>query len=636
MSRRNNRRPSKATPSLAGKPVRAKFDAAQTTDSNAKHWAMADVLSARGSHGQGVRNTLRKRARYETDNNCWASGITRTVAFHTVGSGPRLQILSDNEETNSRIEKAFAKWARQIGFAEKTLIAKETQFRDGEIFGRLMKDDTQSPVALNVRLYESDQCTSPFGTFQDPNYDDGLHINQQSGKPDKYFFLDYHPGDPQYVPVLAGEWYQAKDVLHYFRSKRPGQLRGIPELTPALPLFAILRRYTLATLSSAEFISSVTGFLKTQASPEVEVAESAQSFYSFAYERGMLTSLPEGWTVEQLTNIPLTTNYEMFLNAVLNEIARCVNVPFNVAACNSKGLNYSSGRMDHLVWDRDIEVDLVQIEAKWCDPIFAAWLDEAQYLPLFDGLVREEIQHQWCWDARPIIDEESDAKASAERLKTGQSVLPMEYQRRGYGNTNDQLRLGAQALGMTLQQYQARIADSLFGPAPIAAEPVLPIEGEAGVPATSAVQDTALNEAQIASLLLIVEQVTGGNLPTSAASSIISSSFPFLTPEQVAGIVDPLEKFAPATLPDGSANPVAAGGTPSQTAGAFTGTKRRDFTNNQKQTQDVLTAFIGGASEVLTRASLSRLGWSDAAVSELIADAADGVVDQEIPEVAIA
>ena len=478
-ARRNRRRD--AATSVAGQPVRAKFDAAQTTDGNSAHWANADTLSARGSNNKAVRQTLVKRSRYETENNCWASGITRTVAFHTVGTGPRLQILSPNEEANARVEQAFAKWAKQIGFAEKTLIAKETQFRDGEVFGRLVEDNSIYPIALNVRLYEADQCTSPYGQlFYDASYDDGLHIPPQSGQPDRYFFLDYHPGDPQYVPTHQGHWYQAKDVLHYFRSKRPGQLRGIPELTPALPLFAILRRFTLATLRSAEFIASVTGFLKTQTNPEVGPTPSARDFYSFAYESGMLMSLPEGWTVEQLTNIPLTTNYEQFLAAVLNEIARCVNVPYNVAACNSKGLNYSSGRMDHLVWDRDIEVDLVQIEAKWCDRIFSAWLDEAVFVPgLLDDLGPiEDIQHQWCWDARPIIDEESDANASSNRLKTGQSTLPLEWQRRGYGDVAGQLRIGAQALGVSVPEYQALIRQSLFGPTSPVVQPQSPIVEE--------------------------------------------------------------------------------------------------------------------------------------------------------------
>jgi capsid protein len=41
--------------------------------------------------------------------------------------------------------------------------------------------------------------------------------------------LKHHPGDPQYNAMLPyGEWFDAKDVLHYFHRDRPGQLRGVP------------------------------------------------------------------------------------------------------------------------------------------------------------------------------------------------------------------------------------------------------------------------------------------------------------------------------------------------------------------------------------------------------------------------
>jgi hypothetical protein len=47
-----------------------------------------------------------------------------------------------------------------------------------------------------------------------------------------------------------------------------------------------------------------------------------------------------------MTSIP-TTNYEMFRNAILNEIARCVHMPSNKALADSSRYNYSSGRLDH-------------------------------------------------------------------------------------------------------------------------------------------------------------------------------------------------------------------------------------------------------------------------------------------------
>ncbi len=48
--------------------LQARYDAAQTTAENRKHWANADGLRADAANSPEVRATLRQRARYETAN----------------------------------------------------------------------------------------------------------------------------------------------------------------------------------------------------------------------------------------------------------------------------------------------------------------------------------------------------------------------------------------------------------------------------------------------------------------------------------------------------------------------------------------------------------------------------------------
>ena len=52
--------------------VRARFDAAQTTRDNWRHWSAADHLSADMEAAPEVRRTLRMRSRYEVANNSYA------------------------------------------------------------------------------------------------------------------------------------------------------------------------------------------------------------------------------------------------------------------------------------------------------------------------------------------------------------------------------------------------------------------------------------------------------------------------------------------------------------------------------------------------------------------------------------
>ena len=63
-----------------GRIIRARFDAAQTTHDNARHWAAADHLSADMEASPDVRRTLRTRSRYEVANNSYAKGLVQMLA----------------------------------------------------------------------------------------------------------------------------------------------------------------------------------------------------------------------------------------------------------------------------------------------------------------------------------------------------------------------------------------------------------------------------------------------------------------------------------------------------------------------------------------------------------------------------
>lgn len=93
--------------------IRGRFDAAQTTHDNARHWAAADYRSADADANEDARKILRVRARYEINNNSYARGIVETLANDCVGTGPRLQMLSSDEELNRQIERDFAIWCEQ-------------------------------------------------------------------------------------------------------------------------------------------------------------------------------------------------------------------------------------------------------------------------------------------------------------------------------------------------------------------------------------------------------------------------------------------------------------------------------------------------------------------------------------------
>ena len=142
--------------------IRAKYDAAATNADNVRHWANADGLSADAAASPDVRQTLRNRSRYEVANNSYARGIVLTLANDCVGTGPRLQLLTEDAEANDLIETAFAAWAAEIRLPAKLRLMRMAKAVDGEVFGMLTANPKlRSPIKLDLQLIEADRVANP-------------------------------------------------------------------------------------------------------------------------------------------------------------------------------------------------------------------------------------------------------------------------------------------------------------------------------------------------------------------------------------------------------------------------------------------------------------------------------------------
>ena len=184
--------------------VRARFDAAQTTPDNRKHWSNADPLSADAAASPEVRRTLRNRARYEVANNSYARGIVLTLANDVIGTGARLQMLADSAEANRTIEAEFSRWAKAVGLPEKLRTMRQARAQDGEAFALLFNNGKlDSPVKLDLRLIEADQVTTPNPSVPPTNVVDGI-IFDEFGNPVEYQVLKVHPGNYIYPPAPSG------------------------------------------------------------------------------------------------------------------------------------------------------------------------------------------------------------------------------------------------------------------------------------------------------------------------------------------------------------------------------------------------------------------------------------------------
>ena len=413
--------------------IRARFDVAQTTPENWRHWAYADAFSASAAATPMVRRILRIRARYEIANNSYARGIISTLANDCVGTGPRLQVLTDKATINNQLEAAFSAWATAVKLPQKLRTMRMAKAGDGEAFGLMVSNPKlDNPVKLDLRLLEAEQVATPM--FIPSEYaDDGVRFDAH-GNPTEYDILKRHPGSFGYANLLDYYTVPAEAVLHYFNTDRPGQRRGIPEILPALPLFAQLRRYTQAVAAAAEAAADFALVVYTDAPANGE-SDPLEPMDTIELESRMATIMPAGWKLGQAKAEQPTTTYREFHATLLNEIARCLNMPYNIAAGNSSGYNYSSGRLDHQTYYKSIRVEQSDLEDEVLDHLFSAWLQEAV---LIEGFLPQSLRmrdvhpaHQWMWDGAEHVDPVKEANAQQIRLISNTTTLAAEFARQG-------------------------------------------------------------------------------------------------------------------------------------------------------------------------------------------------------------
>jgi lambda family phage portal protein len=412
--------------------VKARFDAAQTTADNARHWSVADALSADADAGPETRRILRMRSRYEVANNSYARGLVLMLANDTVGTGPRLQMLGDDETLNDRVENEFARWSEAVRLPQKLRTMRMARCQDGETFAVLLYNPRlPCREKLDVAVVEADRVRGEDLLADRGDECDGIRYDAW-GNPLSYRILRRHPGDTA-VSGIEDEAVivPASHVIHVFREDRPGQRRGVPELAAALDLFAQLRRYNKAVLSAAEAAADFAAVLYTDSPPDGE-ADSLDPMDAIQLERNMMLTMPAGWKLGQLDPKQPSSTHAEAVKCYLTEIARCVCATYGCVSGDYSGYNYASGRLDNQIYRKGISVDRSKWESEALNVIFREWLREHSLLHPGLGLDAEECgAHCWFWDGFGHADPVKEASAQQTRLANNTTTLAAECARDG-------------------------------------------------------------------------------------------------------------------------------------------------------------------------------------------------------------
>ena len=449
--------------------IRAHFAAAESAAKDADWWK-ADYLSADADASPDTRRILRMRSRYEYQNNSYARGVIQCLANDTIGNGPRLRYASADDALNSRIERDFTAWAETVRLGEKLRAVRIARARDGEAFVLLAQNPAiRADVKLDLSLIDADRvasdCCTESGGRLSPSAETGgsrsVATAEGCGKPFTIDGITYDPyGNPVSYRVLVSHpcdgnlaeeramLVPAANMIHVFRPDRPEQHRGVPELAAALPLFAKLRRYTNAVVASAEKAAEYGGILYTEHPTDGTCAQ-IEPMDAVTLDVNQLTTMPEGWKMDELyVKAPIAT-YADFKKEMLSEIGAAMGIPYAIVAGTSAGYTYASAKLDHQTYFRVLRNERGFVEDSVLNRLFALWLrewslanpDATAAHPSIDA--RSAIDHSpaiplistwnasWLWPMFDNIDMLTAARVQSIALKNRTTTLATEYARQG-------------------------------------------------------------------------------------------------------------------------------------------------------------------------------------------------------------
>lgn len=255
--------------------VSARYDAAGN-GRRLSGWIAPPTGPNRATEGQ---MKLRDRSR-DASRNEWAGASTeRVMKTNLIGVGIQARFKTKDAKRKAKLRKWWADFAASADadgvldlFGLEALVVG-SWFTSGEVFARLRPRRTSDglPVPMQVQLLESDMVPV-FNADVWPGMSAGNKIRQGIefnliGKRVAYWMYREHPGD-SISGVSSADLVRvpAESVLHIYNPRRPGQLRGVPEMAPSLTKLRAVMDFDDATLERQRIANLYVGFY-TSAAP---------------------------------------------------------------------------------------------------------------------------------------------------------------------------------------------------------------------------------------------------------------------------------------------------------------------------------------------------------------------------------
>jgi len=424
---------------LAMDMVHRHYEAA-STGRRTENWARS-AGDANAVLGYAVLSRLREVARDLVRNNPYAGAALATICDHTVGWG----IVPKPNPKNDQALAIWKAWAetpacdadgRHDIYGLQTLVMS-TVVESGEVLVRYRMRLPQDglPLPMQLEVLEPDYLD----TYKTQALPTGGQIVQgvefdPIGRRVAYWLYPSHPGasfSASGTIFGASRRVPASEVLHVFKTTRPGQVRGPSWFAPVILRAKDFDEYEDAQLLKQKIAACLT-VLTTDPDGTTQglgTTDDTKDPATDLLQPGAILNLAAGRAVEVVTP-PNVGDYDKYAAVTLRGIATGLHVGYEDLTGDFSGVNFSSARMARLRhWARVDGWRWKMLIPQFCDPVWARAMTVARIAGLLDGAAPSA---RWTPPPMPMIEPDKEGLAVQRNVRTGIQTLYDAMRERGY------------------------------------------------------------------------------------------------------------------------------------------------------------------------------------------------------------
>lgn len=398
------------------------------------------------------------------NNSPLAAGIIHTKCASIVGTGLRLRPQIDREALGLTDEQGdawerttrreYEMWANNPLYCDATRVQTMAGLQDlalrstlaaGDVIAILPVVKNTGPYGIKVQMIEGHRLSNPDFKQDTETLRSGIGLDGRGG-PEVYHIQDTHPGalltglKTTWTPVRAfGRNSGRRNVVHLFNRRRPGQVRGFPDLAPVIEPLKQMERYLDYEVQAAVINAAYTVFIETEDGGALEglnateFVDTREKFYNgkdITLKGGTGIGLFPGDKVTFADPARPSTAFDPFVQAVLRQVGVALELPFEVLVKHFTS-SYSAAQAALLEAWRFFRNRRHWLATQFCQPVYETWMMEAVATGrisapgFFDDPLRRAAYCKAAWIGDPMghIDPSKSAKANEIYVNMGVKTL---------------------------------------------------------------------------------------------------------------------------------------------------------------------------------------------------------------------